>query len=234
MSDPNDRNLGPEVTQPRVGIFLPRQKCRSSHPDSRSRGAPARTPPQHNPADAVSTSFSSCPTTCGPNSPATTAASMRTAPYSTVLLPGEFAFHRNYCQFPRSCPEHRSSPAIHPTPPRFLATLPACAICIRTCWITLPQLFREHSYTTLRSWSFYAGLDDHKAWTDFYGDVESMYRRCRPASPWTFHTSASPCQTACFLCSQPAANSLHSDEIIVLPDGNGEGGATPRSRTGLF
>ncbi|HEY4359013.1 MAG TPA: sulfatase [Acidobacteriaceae bacterium] len=85
-------------------------------------------------------------------------------------------FDRNYCQFPL-CNPSRSSlfTGRPPLKTRVLGNTDG-VMKLHPEWITLPRLFRENGYTTLRAGKlFHAGLDDHNAWTDFYGDVESLH-----------------------------------------------------------
>jgi iduronate 2-sulfatase len=85
-------------------------------------------------------------------------------------------FDRNYCQFPLCNPSRSSLFTGHL--PRETSVLGNSTAVVkeRPDWTTLPRLFREHGYTTLRSGKlFHAGLDDPKAWTEFDGDVESMH-----------------------------------------------------------
>src|ERR1700761_9730547 len=85
-------------------------------------------------------------------------------------------FDRNYCQFPL-CNPSRSSlfSGRPPLTTRVLGNTDGL-MKLHPEWITLPRLFRENGYTTLRAGKlFHAGLDDHSAWTDFYGDVESLH-----------------------------------------------------------
>src|SRR6185437_1696036 len=74
-------------------------------------------------------------------------------------------FDRNYCQFPL-CNPSRSSlfTGRPPLTTRVLGNRDS-VVQLHPEWITLPRLFRENGYTTLRSGKlFHAGLDDPKAW----------------------------------------------------------------------
>ncbi len=85
-------------------------------------------------------------------------------------------FDRNYCQFPL-CNPSRSS-LFMGRPPQETKVLGNTASVrqLHPDWVTLPQLFRQNGYTTLRAGKlFHAGLDDPKAWTDFDGDTESLH-----------------------------------------------------------
>jgi len=131
-------------------------------------------------------------------------------------------FDRGYCQFPLCNPSRSSLFTGHL--PRETNVLGNSAAVVKQHpeWITLPHLFRQNGYTTLRSGKlFHAGLDDPAAWTDFYGDVESMH-------PTTIGTKMEipPARIPMPDGSLPPlptnAKAEHSDEILVL-EGNGEG-----------
>jgi arylsulfatase A-like enzyme len=131
-------------------------------------------------------------------------------------------FDRNYCQFPLCNPSRSSLFTGHI--PRETTVLGNSAAVVKAHpeWITLPRLFKENGYTTLRSGKlFHAGLDDPQAWTDFYGDVESMH-------PTTIGTKMEippariPMPDGTLPPLPTNARAEHSDEILVL-DGNGEG-----------
>jgi arylsulfatase A-like enzyme len=131
-------------------------------------------------------------------------------------------FDRGYCQFPLCNPSRSSLFTGHL--PRETNVLGNSAAVVKQHpeWITLPHLFRQNGYTTLRSGKlFHAGLDDPAAWTDFYGDVESMH-------PTTIGTKMEipPARIPMPDGSLPPlptnAKAEQSDEILVL-EGNGEG-----------
>ena len=132
-------------------------------------------------------------------------------------------FDRNYCQFPLCNPSRSSLFTGHI--PRETGVLGNNTAVVKEHpeWITLPHLFRQAGYTTLRTGKlFHAGLDDPAAWTDFDGDVESMH-------PTTLGTKMEipraqiPMPNG-VLPPLPGDNerAAHSDEILVL-EGNGEG-----------
>ncbi|HEY4380758.1 MAG TPA: sulfatase [Acidobacteriaceae bacterium] len=132
-------------------------------------------------------------------------------------------FDRNYCQFPLCNPSRSSLFTGHI--PRETAVLGNRdgVVKIHPEWTTLPHLFRQNGYTTLRAGKlFHAGLDDHEAWTEFDGDVESMH-------PTTLGTKMEVPRAQIpmpngVLPPLPADTSqaAHSDQILVL-DGDGEG-----------
>ena len=132
-------------------------------------------------------------------------------------------FDRNYCQFPLCNPSRSSLFTGHP--PRETGILGNTAAVVKAHpeWVTLPRLFRESGYTTLRSGKlFHAGLDDPKAWTEFDGDVESMHPTTLgtkmeiPRAQIPMPSGALPA------LPQDNERAAHSDEILVL-EGNGEG-----------
>ncbi len=132
-------------------------------------------------------------------------------------------FDRNYCQFPLCNPSRSSLFTGHlPRETGVLGNGTAVAK-ERPEWMTLPHLFRENGYTTLRSGKlFHAGLDDPAAWTEFDGDVESMHptqvgrKLDIPRAQIPMPDGALPA------LPQDNARAAHSDEILVL-EGNGEG-----------
>ncbi len=131
-------------------------------------------------------------------------------------------FDRNYCQFPLCNPSRSSLFTGHL--PRETTVLGNSAAVVKAHpeWITLPHLFRQNGYTTLRSGKlFHAGLDDPQAWTVFDGDVESMH-------PTTIGTKMDippariPMPDGTLPPLPTNARAEHSDEILIL-EGNGEG-----------
>jgi iduronate 2-sulfatase len=132
-------------------------------------------------------------------------------------------FDRNYCQFPLCNPSRSSLFTGHL--PRETGVLGNTTAVVkdRPEWITLPHLFRQNGYTTLRSGKlFHAGLDDPQAWTEFDGDVESMHpttigkKMDIPRAQIPMPDGVLPA------LPQDNARAAHSDEILVL-EGNGEG-----------
>src|SRR5579862_9456438 len=132
-------------------------------------------------------------------------------------------FDRNYCQFPLCNPSRSSLFTGHPPHTTKVLGNTTSVRNLHPDWITLPQLFRENGYTTLRSGKlFHAGLDDHKAWTDFDGDVESMHPT-QAGKPMNIPHARIPMPDG-VLPVLPADNerAAHSDQILIL-EGNGEG-----------
>lgn len=132
-------------------------------------------------------------------------------------------FDRNYCQFPLCNPSRSSLFTGHlPRETNVLGNRTA-VVKEHPEWVTLPHLFRQNGYLTLRAGKlFHAGLDDHAAWTDFDGDVESLHptqvgkRMDIPRAEIPMPDGVLP------PLPQDNARAAHSDEILVL-EGNGEG-----------
>ncbi len=131
-------------------------------------------------------------------------------------------FDRNFCQFPL-CNPSRSS-MFSGRPPHTTRVL-GNSDSVRKLhpeWTTLPQLFRENGYTTLRAGKlFHAGLDDPKAWTDFDGDVESMHPTNEGRKMEIPRAQIPMANGVLPTLPQDNARAAHSDEILVLA-GNGE------------
>jgi arylsulfatase A-like enzyme len=145
------------------------------------------------------------------------------SPHIDKLAAQGVRFDRNYCQFPL-CNPSRSSlfTGRRPSATRVLGNGDA-VVKLHPEWTTLPRLFREHGYTTLRSGKlFHAGLDDPKAWTDFDGDVESMHPTAVATRLNIPHAQVP--RPDGVLPNLPADNerAAHSDQLLVDP-GNGEG-----------
>jgi arylsulfatase A-like enzyme len=132
-------------------------------------------------------------------------------------------FDRNICQFPLCNPSRSSLFTGHPPHTTKVLGNSTSVRNLHPDWITLPQLFREHGYTTLRSGKlFHAGLDDHKAWTDFDGDVESMHPTQTGKRMDIPHARIPMPNGVLPVLPADNARSAHSDQILIL-DGNGEG-----------
>ena len=132
-------------------------------------------------------------------------------------------FDRNFCQFPLCNPSRSSLMTGHPPHATGVLGNSASVRDLHPDWTTLPQLFRENGYTTLRSGKiFHAGLDDHKAWTDFDGDVESMHPTQQGRKLEIPRTQIPMADGVLPVLPGDNARAAHSDEILIL-DGNGEG-----------
>jgi len=131
-------------------------------------------------------------------------------------------FDRNYCQFPLCNPSRSSLFTGHL--PRETGVLGNNNAVVKEHpeWVTLPHLFRQAGYTTLRTGKlFHAGLDDPAAWTDFDGDVESMHPTTLGAR-MEIPPARIPMPDGTLPPLPTNARAEHSDEILVL-EGNGEG-----------
>ena len=132
-------------------------------------------------------------------------------------------FDRNYCQFPLCNPSRSSMFTGHPPHTTKVLGNTASVRNLHPDWVTLPQLFRENGYTTLRSGKlFHAGLDDHKAWTDFDGDVESMHPTQEGIRMEIPRVQIPQADGVLPVLPGDNQRGAHSDQILVLT-GNGEG-----------
>ena len=135
-------------------------------------------------------------------------------------------FDRNYCQYPLCNPSRSSLFTGHPPHATGVVGNSDAVAKLHPEFTTLPALFRQAGYTTLRSGKlFHAGLDDPNAWTEFDGDVESMHPTNLGKKIDIPHAQvALPDGTVPPL---PKGNerSDHSDELLVLdgPDGENSG-----------
>ncbi len=146
------------------------------------------------------------------------------SPYIDKLASAGVRFDRNYCQFPL-CNPSRSSlfTGQKPTVTGVLGNA-ASVRQLHPDWTTLPQLFRQNGYTTLRAGKlFHAGLDDPKAWTDFDGDVESMHPTAKAVKMDIPRARIPHPDGVLPNLPQDDARSAHSDQILVLQTENGEG-----------
>jgi iduronate 2-sulfatase len=132
-------------------------------------------------------------------------------------------FDRNYCQFPLCNPSRSSLFSGHPPHTTRVLGNRTSMRDLHPDWTTLPQLFREHGYTTLRSGKlFHANLDDHKAWTNFDGAIESLHPTAPEKRMQIPRAQISPPEGLLPVLPQDSQQAAHSDQILVL-DGNGEG-----------
>lgn len=132
-------------------------------------------------------------------------------------------FDRNYCQFPLCNPSRSSLFTGHPPSATNVLGNTASVTKLHPEMMTLPRLFREHGYTTLRSGKlFHAGLDDHQAWTDFDGDAESLHATQGGVKMDIPRVQIPMADGVLPTLPQDNERAAHSDEILVL-EGNGEG-----------
>jgi iduronate 2-sulfatase len=132
-------------------------------------------------------------------------------------------FDRNYCQYPLCNPSRSSLFTGHPPHATGVVGNNTAVVKEHPEFTTLPHLFNQAGYTTLRSGKlFHAGLDDPKAWTEFDGDVESM-KPTQVGTKMDIPRAQIPMPDGALpALPQDNARAAHSDEILVL-EGNGEG-----------
>jgi len=147
-------------------------------------------------------------------------------PNLDALAKSGVRFDRNYCQFPLCNPSRASLlTGRNPTKTSVLGNRTD----FRTAhpdWTTLPQLFKNNGYVTVRAGKIYhGGIDDTASWnttSDKGGTTDDG------SGPQTGHTMVIPHaqipQPDGVLPPLPADNarSAYSDRIVVL-EGNGEG-----------
>jgi arylsulfatase A-like enzyme len=148
-------------------------------------------------------------------------------PNLDALAKSGVRFDRNYCQYPLCNPSRTSLlTGRHPTTTRVLGNRQN----FRTehpDWVSLPQLFREHGYTSLRSGKIFhgAGLDDSKAWSQVGGgrDGESNVVGATGQHTMKVERADGPPAPGNIIPPLPQDNAqaAYSDRIVVL-DGNGE------------
>ncbi|HEX3728668.1 MAG TPA: sulfatase [Opitutaceae bacterium] len=87
-------------------------------------------------------------------------------PHIDGLAGAGVRFDRNYCQYPICNPSRASLlNNRHPTTTRVLGNRTNCRL-LHPDWISLPQLFKENGYVSLRSGKIFHDIyDDPKAWT---------------------------------------------------------------------
>src|SRR3984957_16065006 len=133
-------------------------------------------------------------------------------------------FDRNYCQFPL-CNPSRSSMLTgrKPTVTGVLGNRTAFRD-VHPDWTSLPQLFRQNGYVSLRTGKiFHGGIDDPKAWDASDVVVEQAAGGSHTGGPKLDIPRVQIPRPDGILPPLPAdsAQAAYSDELIVL-DGNGE------------
>jgi len=147
-------------------------------------------------------------------------------PHLDALAKTGVRFDRNYCQFPL-CNPSRSSllTGRKPSTTGVLGNRTAFRT-VHPDWTTLPQLFGDNGYVTMRAGKIYhGGLDDEKSWNTASEKDHPTDDGSDPAVGHTMQiTHAQIPQPDGVLPPLPADNarSAYSDRIVVL-DGNGEG-----------
>jgi iduronate 2-sulfatase len=136
-------------------------------------------------------------------------------------------FDRNYCQFPL-CNPSRSSLLTGQPPIRTGVLGNRTAFrSLHPDWVSLPQLFRENGYVSVRAGKiFHGGIDDPKAWTnvgDSGGPTDDGKGAQVGRTMVVTSTNAPPKPAnATPALPQDLSRAAYSDRIVVL-DGNGEG-----------
>ncbi|HEX9046807.1 MAG TPA: sulfatase [Verrucomicrobiae bacterium] len=147
-------------------------------------------------------------------------------PNLDALAKSGVQFERNYCQFPLCNPSRVSLlTGRNPTKTSVLGNRTDFRAA-HPDWTTLPQLFRENGYATVRAGKIYhGGIDDAKSWSETSDKDGPTDDGSVPAGG---HTMVIPHvripQPDGVLPPLPADNarSAYSDRIVVL-DGYGEG-----------
>jgi arylsulfatase A-like enzyme len=147
---------------------------------------------------------------------------MAITPNIDALAKSGVLFQRAYCQFPL-CNPSRSSMLTgrHPTSTGVLGNRQAFRQ-LHPDWISLPQLFKENGYVSLRNGKiFHGGIDDPKAWTEV-GVAEGQGGA--GGHNLVVERGPVPPQPADVPPPFPGdvAQAPNSDRIVVL-DGDGEG-----------
>ena len=148
-------------------------------------------------------------------------------PHLDALAGSGVRFDRNYCQFPLCNPSRASLlTGRNPTRTSVLGNRTDFRLA-HPDWTTLPQLFKDNGYVTVRAGKiFHGGIDDARSWgetTDGGGPTDDG------SGPPVGRTKSVPrgpvvARPGDALPPLPADNSraAYSDRIVVL-DGNGEG-----------
>jgi arylsulfatase A-like enzyme len=160
-------------------------------------------------------------------------------PNLDALAKSGVRFDRNYCQFPLCNPSRASLlTGRNPTRTSVLGNRTDFRVA-HPDWTTLPQLFKDNGYVTVRAGKIYhGGIDDAKSWsatsdnggpTDKVGLTDAA---SSPADEKTVRASETTVEIPHEQIAMPdgimpplpadTANASYSDRIIVL-SGNGEG-----------
>jgi len=142
-------------------------------------------------------------------------------PNLDALAAAGVRFDRNYCQFPLCNPSRSSMLTGRPPTRTGVLGNQTAFRDLHPDWVSLPQLFKENGYVSLRNGKiFHNGIDDPKAWVEAAESDEGDGGGATKPMPGR---DALPSQT-----NTPTAQSAgqiraaYSDRIVVL-EGNGEG-----------
>jgi arylsulfatase A-like enzyme len=144
-------------------------------------------------------------------------------PHLDALARAGVRFDRSYCQFPL-CNPSRSS-LMTGRPPTHTGVLGNATNfrAVHPDWVSLPQLFKENGYATLRAGKiFHGGMDDPKAWTEGGGIPDGDGGAGGKTLVIARTDSAAAPKEVAAPLPQDLSRAAHSDRIVVL-DGNGEG-----------
>lgn len=148
-------------------------------------------------------------------------------PHLDALAQSGVRFDRNYCQYPLCNPSRTSLlTGRPPTKTRVLGNRAAFRK-EHPDWTSLPQLFKNHGYKTLRSGKiFHGGIDDPLAWDvadGAGGEGEAGAGGAEGKSLVLPGPSGGPLPTNLPpALPQDLSRAAYSDRIVIL-DGNGEG-----------
>lgn len=143
-------------------------------------------------------------------------------------------FDRNYCQFPLCNPSRSSLFTGHPPKTTGVITNTDSVVKMHPEFMTIPRLFKESGYTTMRNGKlFHAGLDDPAAWTDFCCDAESLHATAKEHKLDIPRVQVPMPNGVLPVLPGDNARSAHSDQLLVIdtPNGEGAGDAVAADRT---
>ena len=139
-------------------------------------------------------------------------------------------FDRNFCQFPLCNPSRSSLLTGRPATKTGVLGNRTAFRDVHPDWTSLPQLFRENGYVSVRAGKiFHGGIDDPKAWdeasawtsADEGGAQSHDIGHTLDLSKFSASTNSKPANAAATL-RKDLTRAQYSDRIVVL-DGNGEG-----------